>query len=103
VGKGYLSVKSILDPRLLIAAPAFAKYSFSFLARDLFSTSILYAIIGFLTYFDIYERAGGGRSVAFVDVSLEEQISNILITILISALSCLVGLWSSFFSQYRMK
>jgi hypothetical protein len=84
-GEGYLSAKSILDPRLLIAAPvSFAKYPFSFLARNPFSTLIVFAFIGFLTYLDISEGAGG--NVAFADASLQEQISSILLSLLISAL-----------------
>ena len=81
-GEGYLSVKSILDPRLLIAAPvSFAKYPLSFLARNPISTSIVFSILGFLTYLD----SSGGGSVAFADATLQEQISSIAASILLAA------------------
>lgn len=76
-GDGYLSPRSILDPRLLIAAPvSFAKYPLSFLVRNPISTSIAFAIIGFLTFLDASDQ-----SMTFVDASLEEQISSILLSL----------------------
>jgi hypothetical protein len=82
-GEGYLSASSILDPRLLIAAPvSFAKYPLSFLARNPISTLIVFSIIGLLTYLD----ASGGGSVAFADATLEEQISSIVSSLLFAGL-----------------
>ena len=79
-GEGYLSANSILDPRLLIAAPvSFAKYPFSFLARNPITTSIVFAILGFLTYLDATETGGG---VSFMDMTLQEQILNIFVNFL---------------------
>ncbi len=80
-GEGYLSPRSILDPKLLIAAPvSFGKYPLSFLARNPVSTMIVFSIIGFLTYLD-GARSGG---VSFADASLEEQISSILASLIVA-------------------
>jgi len=69
-GDGYLNARSILDPRLLIAAPvSFAKYPLSFLARNPISTSIVFGCLGALTVLDS-SNAGG---VSFTDASLQEQ------------------------------
>lgn len=71
----YLNAWSILDPRLLIAAPvSFAKYPLSFLARNPLSTMVVFSFIGFLTFLD----AQSGGDVAFADASLQEQIGSIL-------------------------
>lgn len=82
-GEGYLSAKSILDPRLLIAAPvSFAKYPLSFLARNPISTLIVFSIMGFITYLD----STRGGAVSFADASLQEQISSVLASIAFAGL-----------------
>ncbi|GFH48495.1 hypothetical protein CTEN210_04971 [Chaetoceros tenuissimus] len=82
-GDGYLNAKSILDPRLLIAAPvSFAKYPLSFLARNPISTSIVFAFIGALTVLD----ATTSGDVSFMDASIEEQIISILSSFAVAGL-----------------
>eukprot|EP00560_Eucampia_antarctica_P009088 CAMPEP_0197827510 /NCGR_PEP_ID=MMETSP1437-20131217/4255_1 /TAXON_ID=49252 ORGANISM="Eucampia antarctica, Strain CCMP1452" /NCGR_SAMPLE_ID=MMETSP1437 /ASSEMBLY_ACC=CAM_ASM_001096 /LENGTH=419 /DNA_ID=CAMNT_0043428361 /DNA_START=77 /DNA_END=1336 /DNA_ORIENTATION=+ len=82
-GEGYLSPFSILDPRLLIAAPvSFAKYPLSFLARNPISTLIVFSFLGFLTYLD----ASNGGGVAFADATLEEQAKSLVASLLFSGL-----------------
>lgn len=86
-GDGYLSPRSILDPRLLIAAPvSFAKYPFSFLVRNPISTSIVFTIIGFLTFLDMNDTSG----VTFIDAPLKDQITSIAITLGFAFLEFLV-------------
>ncbi len=83
-GEGYLSATSILDPRLLIAAPvSFAKYPFSFLARNPISTSIFFTIIYLLTTLDT-------GSTAFIDASLQEQVSSLFVSALFAAIEIVV-------------
>lgn len=82
-GDGYLNARSILDPRLLIAAPvSFAKYPLSFLARNPISTSIVFAFIGALTVLD----ATTSGDVSFMDASIEEQIISILSSFAVAGL-----------------
>lgn len=87
-GEGYLNAWSILDPRLLIAAPvSFAKYPFSFLARNPISTTIVLSIIFFLSY--VIDANGGGGT-AFADASVEEKISSVLASLAIATLEVIV-------------
>ena len=82
-GDGYLNARSILDPRLLIAAPvSFAKYPLSFLARNPISTSIVFAFIGALTVLD----ATTSGDVSYMDASIEEQIISILSSFAVAGL-----------------
>jgi len=87
-GEGYLDARSIFDPRLLIAAPvSFAKYPLSFLARNPISTSIVFAFIAALNFL------GSDGDVAFMDATLQEQISSILASLLFA------GLETAFFAR----
>ena len=87
-GDGYLNARSILDPRLLIAAPvSFAKYPFSFLARNPVTTSIVLGIIFYITYLDI---SNSGANVAFADASLEEQLTSVVASILFAAIELII-------------
>lgn len=87
-GDGYLSAWAILDPRLLITAPvSFVKYPISFLARNPVTTTIVFSFIGFLTYLD---ASGGGGSVAFADMSLQQQLLNSFASILLSSLEIIL-------------
>ncbi len=80
----YLDARSILDPRLLIAAPvSFAKYPLSFLARNPISTMIVFAILGGLTFVDNGLSSSG---TSFADASLEEQITSIISSLLFAGL-----------------
>ena len=86
-GEGYLSPRSILDPRLLIAAPvSFAKYPLSFLVRNPVSTSIAFTIIGFLTILDAKDQS----TLAFMDAPLQEQISSILLSLTLISLEFII-------------
>lgn len=82
-GDGYLNARSILDPRLLIAAPvSFAKYPLSFLARNPISTSIFFAFLGALSVLD----ATNGGNTNFLDASMQEQISTLLGSLAVAGL-----------------
>ena len=73
---GYLSAKSFLDPRLLIAAPvSFAKYPLSFLVRNPLSAILVFSILGAVTFLD---GARGGGEGAFADATIQEQILNVV-------------------------
>lgn len=86
-GEGYLSPRSILDPRLLIAAPvSFAKYPLSFLVRNPVSTSIAFAIIGYLTFLDFNDQS----TMTFMDATLAEQISSIALTLALTGLEFII-------------
>jgi len=87
----YLDLWSILDPRLLIAAPvSFTKYPLSFLARNPISTLMVFSILGGLSYLDYYSSA---ESIAFADATLKEQIWSIVVTLMV------VGLEFVFFGR----
>lgn len=82
-GDGYLNARSILDPRLLIAAPvSFAKYPLSFLARNPISTSIVFGFLGALTVLD--SANAGGTS--FMDSTLQEQALSLFSSLLFAGL-----------------
>jgi len=82
-GDGYLNARSILDPRLLIAAPvSFAKYPLSFLARNPISTSIVFAFLGALTVLD----ATSASDVNFLDASMQDQALTLLSSLIVAGL-----------------
>lgn len=78
LGDGYLNAVSLLDTRLLLAAPiSFVKYPLSFLVRNPITTSIAFSIlyaIGFLDQSTTLDSLVGGEA-SVIDVTLSFLIS----------------------------
>ena len=72
--EGYLNVGSILDPRLVLAAPvSFIKYPLSFLARNPISTLVVFA---FLTALAVLEDASAHSMIVDTGALYEYGIQN---------------------------